>query len=359
MPEPLHLAIVMTNAEQRGGSERLLQYLIRRAGDDWQLSLAFLEEGPMVEEARRHGHSVVVIPAPRIRDVLGTVRCILRLRSWLKERKPRLVLGWMKKAHIYSGIAARGIAPVAWFQHENPGDGSIDALIHRIPAVGIPCCSDMVRDAQRKATPGTPCSTVHPCQDVQSEPPAEIDWPVPAGAKTLVMVCRLQAWKGPHLVVQALGMLRKRCGQDIHLLVVGGKHDLEADYPDFLNAEITRLGLGSVVHLVGFQKGPATWMRHGAVVVHASHGEPFGMVVAEAIALGVPVVAASPGGPDEIVRPGVDGFLWNYPDVESLASNLEKALAMPHRAPDPERFGISAYLSDLRRAVLGFLGGKD
>lgn len=354
MTEPLRLAIVMTNAEQRGGSERLLQYLLRRADDSWRISIAFLEDGPMVEEARRHGHRVTVIPAPRFRQLAGTVGCILALRRWLKDEKPRLVLGWMKKAHIYSGPASAGIAPAIWFQHENPGNQGIDRLIHRIRAKGVLCCSDMVRKLQRQVTPRLSAKTVHPCQDVANEPSETVAWPVPAGRKALVMVCRLQTWKGPHLAVQALRTLRETSHPDLHLVIVGGSHSLEPEYPAYLESEIARCGLRDAVHLVGFQSAPASWMRKADVVVHASHGEPFGMVVAEAIALGVPVVAARPGGPEEIVRPGIDGVLWNHPDTNDLARAIREAMEL-ERHPDQERFGVANYLATLRSAIEGFL----
>jgi glycosyltransferase involved in cell wall biosynthesis len=354
MTEPLRIAIVMTNAEQRGGSERLLQYLLRRADDSWRISIAFLEDGPMVEEARQHGHRVTVIPAPRFRQLVGTARCIWALRKWLKSQRPELVLGWMKKAHIYSGPAAAGIAPAVWFQHENPGNQGIDRLIHRIRAKGVLCCSDMVRKLQQEVTPGLAAKTIHPCQDVANEPTEEIAWPVPVGQRALVMVCRLQTWKGPHLAVQALHALRGASHPDLNLVIVGGAHSLEPDYPAFLEAEIAKYGMADFVHLVGFQSAPATWMRKADVVVHASHGEPFGMVVAEAIALGVPVVAARPGGPEEIVRQGIDGVLWNHPDTNDLARAIREAMALDCH-PDSERFGVGAYLANLQSTLRGFI----
>lgn len=350
MSEPLRLAIVMTNAEQRGGAERLLQHLVRHADDTWRLSLGFLEDGPMVEEARRLGHRVEVIPAPRLRQVFAMAGCVLSIRKWLRAEKPDLVLGWMKKAHLYAGPASWGIAPTVWFQHENPGTGGIDRFVHRVPARGVLCCSDMVRRKQEAITPNLPARTVHPCQDVAGEPPEDVAWPVPEGARAAVMVCRLQSWKGPHLAVRALRLLVDGEAPDLHLVVVGGEHSLEADYPARLAAEIRSQGLEDRVHLVGFQKSPASWMRRADLVVHASDGEPFGMVVAEAIALGVPVVAAKPGGPEEIVRTGVDGYLWNHPDVADLAKAMGQALRL-RGAPDPTRFGTDSYLRDLRKAL--------
>ncbi len=68
------------------------------------------------------------------------------------------------------------------------------------------------------------------------------------------------------------------------------------------------------------------------VVVHASEREPFGIVVVEAMALGKPVVATRPGGPEEIITHGFDGQLvtWNKPD--ELAEAILQYLRDPEWA---------------------------
>jgi glycosyltransferase involved in cell wall biosynthesis len=61
------------------------------------------------------------------------------------------------------------------------------------------------------------------------------------------------------------------------------------------------------------------------VLVHSSTvPEPFGQVVVEGMAAGLPVVAAAAGGPLEIVRDGVDGLLYRPGDVEALAAALRR-----------------------------------
>jgi glycosyltransferase involved in cell wall biosynthesis len=61
------------------------------------------------------------------------------------------------------------------------------------------------------------------------------------------------------------------------------------------------------------------------VVVHASTApEPFGLVIAEAMAAGRTVVTTGLGGAAELVRPGVDGLTWDAHQPASLAAVLTR-----------------------------------
>ena len=84
--------------------------------------------------------------------------------------------------------------------------------------------------------------------------------------------------------------------------------------------------------MVGVQRNVPEWMQAMDVVVHASEREPFGIVVVEAMALGKPVVATRPGGPEEIITHDSDGQLvtWNQPD--ELAEAILKYLRDPEWA---------------------------
>lgn len=63
--------------------------------------------------------------------------------------------------------------------------------------------------------------------------------------------------------------------------------------------------------------------RHAACLAVPSHEEGFGMVVIEAMASGIPVVATRCGGPEEIIDDGRTGFLVPLDDTQALASRLE------------------------------------
>jgi glycosyltransferase involved in cell wall biosynthesis len=81
-------------------------------------------------------------------------------------------------------------------------------------------------------------------------------------------------------------------------------------------------------------------MRHLEVPVLPSYEEPFGTVVAEAMAVGTPVVATRVGGLAEVVADGVTGRLVSPGDPDRLSAAVLEVLAHRDRwAPPPGRPG--------------------
>lgn len=76
----------------------------------------------------------------------------------------------------------------------------------------------------------------------------------------------------------------------------------------------------------------AALRRRAAVTVVASRYETFGGTVAEAMALGCPVVAAEVGGIPELVQHGVNGLLHRGGDADDLAARILEFLGDPSRA---------------------------
>ena len=107
-----------------------------------------------------------------------------------------------------------------------------------------------------------------------------------------------------------------------------------------------RLGLGGRVGFTGFLP-PAPAMRALDVVVHAStRPEPFGLVIAEAMACGRAVITSASGGAAELVDAGEDALTHTPGDVAGLSQCIVRV------AGDPElrhQLGIRARASACRR----------
>jgi glycosyltransferase involved in cell wall biosynthesis len=84
------------------------------------------------------------------------------------------------------------------------------------------------------------------------------------------------------------------------------------------------------VHLFGFRNQTELSRFYGAadVFVLPSAFEPWGLVVNEAMCFGLPVVVSNcVGAGGDLVRPGVNGFVFPARDVEALAAALETLIA--------------------------------
>ena len=148
-------------------------------------------------------------------------------------------------------------------------------------------------------------------------------WRLPDGVPVVMLPGRLTRWKGHRVLLQALAQLKDR---QIRCLIVG---DGREGYRNELEGLVQRLGLQSMVHLVGDCRDMAAAYKIADVVVSAStEPEAFGRVVAEAQAMGKPVIAPDHGAAPEIVEPGVTGWLVPPGDPAALAGALETVLAL-------------------------------
>jgi glycosyltransferase involved in cell wall biosynthesis len=84
--------------------------------------------------------------------------------------------------------------------------------------------------------------------------------------------------------------------------------------------------------MVGFSTDVNGHLAQFDALVHASViPEPFGQVVVEGMAAGLPVIATEAGGPSEIITDGVNGLLYTPGDVAALASAMVQLRDSPAR----------------------------
>jgi glycosyltransferase involved in cell wall biosynthesis len=146
------------------------------------------------------------------------------------------------------------------------------------------------------------------------------------------MIGRISPWKGQEIFVRAAAILRSE-GIACQFVAIGGVFDNERDHLDRLNEIIRSLNLENMVRIEGFRKDARELIAAFDVFVLPSIlPEPFGLVVAEAMAAGKPVIATAHGGPTEIVVDGETGFLIAPNDPSALASAIKNLLANPDEA---------------------------
>jgi glycosyltransferase involved in cell wall biosynthesis len=138
----------------------------------------------------------------------------------------------------------------------------------------------------------------------------------------IVLACgRLTPDKNFMGLLRAFARVDRR---DARLVIIGEGEERAA-----LELEIDRLGLRGRVDLPGYVAEPWNYYARAACLAVSSRVESFGMVIVEALAHGLPVVATDCGGPREIIDALNVGHLVPVDDELAMAAGINAALANP------------------------------
>lgn len=350
--------VVLDHTAQLGGAELALLRTVA-ALDPTQVGLdvVLFADGPLVARLRDAGARVHVLPLdPRIaatdraaagRSALGAARSVaatlpfaVRLGRLLRRLDPDVVHATSLKADLV-GLPAAAIArrPLVWHVHDRIADDYLPGPVARVLRV-------LARRGPRHVVVNSraTAATLLPLprgwtlaypglapEQVAADPASRT---VPA-APVVGLVGRVSPTKGQREFVEACALLADRF-PDARFRVVGAALFAEADYEVQVRALAEQRGIADRITWTGWVADPVAEVDALSVLVHASPvPEPFGQVVAEGMARGVPVVATAGGGVDEIaVAPdGTERALLVAPrDVAALAGAVTRVLDRPEEA---------------------------
>ena len=148
---------------------------------------------------------------------------------------------------------------------------------------------------------------------------------IPSDAFLVVMVGRLDPQKNQAMAIEAVRKLREK-HPNMYLLMIG--HVTDQNYRTELQFEIDRSACpGRMALIPGLDPSTNALVDayHAAdlFVLPSSH-EPFGIVILEAWAAGLPVIATRVGGIRALVNDGVDGLLVESGDSDALAHSISQ-----------------------------------
>jgi glycosyltransferase involved in cell wall biosynthesis len=184
------------------------------------------------------------------------------------------------------------------------------------------------------------------------DPRAEAGWP--DDAVVVASLGRLAPEKSPQLLLEAMALATAR-RSELRLFLIGGGPSAGA-----LAARAAQADLAGRVHMTGPLPRLAALARlRGAdLFAFTSRTETQGLVLAEALAAGLPAVAVAGPGVAESVRDGIDGTVVAHDPAASLPIRLAGAIvdaadparrvALAERAlADADRFGIDRRLAEV------------
>jgi glycosyltransferase involved in cell wall biosynthesis len=368
-PGPLTSATVLYlhHATVVGGAERVMLTAMDQARErGLRPVLACPGDGRFATLAREAGFAVVPCALESMRDsrrpgdvaryALSVARVGRRVRDVCSRHDVRLVHAGSPVAGLYAMRASRSLGlPVLLHVHDAQPPKRARRLAIRWQArraTRLVCVSRCVRAmVVSVGVPSDKTSLLANGIDGAFFGPAPAPIPEVRGRGPHIgLFSPIVPWKGHHVFLEAAARLA-RSHPDARFYVVGTLVDPDHQrYLDDLMAAAARPPLDGRVSFTGFQPDVTRWMAAMDAVAHTSVApEAFGLVIAEAMALGKPVVATNVGGPAEIVEDGVTGRLVPPGDPVALADALLAVLGdramMAHAAAaararfTPQAFG--------------------
>lgn len=150
-------------------------------------------------------------------------------------------------------------------------------------------------------------------------------WRLPDGASIVMMPGRLTRWKGHHVLIEAMALLKR---EDIFCVLIGSDQG-RSEYTHELESTIRERGLEGRIRIVEHCNDmPAAYMMATVVVSASTDPEGFGRIPVEAQAMGRPIIATDHGGARETIRRGETGWLIPPNDAQALRDALEEALSL-------------------------------
>jgi glycosyltransferase involved in cell wall biosynthesis len=345
--------LYVDHVAQLSGGEIALVRLIRALGEQIEAHVVLGEDGPLVDDLKSVGAVVHVVPLPtlvtnvrkdtvrptglKLGVIVQTAGYTWRLRRFIREVHPDIVHTNSLKSAIYGGIAGRmaGV-PVIWHIRDRIAPDYLPiAAVWAVRFLARVVPNWLV--ANSAATLSTVRRTRHATvvhSGVIYDSLAGTSSRAMRGRSrntapfTVGVVGRLASWKGQHIFLEAF-VLAFGGGQE-RAVIVGSAMFGEDAYAASLVQLAQDLGIDDRVDFRGYQSDVPEELNQMDVLVHCSiTPEPFGQVVVEGMAAGLPVIAAAAGGPREIITDGVDGLLVEPGAVRDLAEAMRRLADSP------------------------------
>lgn len=369
----MRVVFLSPSGELGGAETALLDMLasIREARPEWTLAVIAASGGPLVAKAAAYAQSTA-LPFPatlarlgewgtrrsaatRLRLGLGammaaapTMSYARRLRRRLLDFQPDVVHSNGLKMHLLGARVRPVGARLVWHLHDYPAARRLTATLlasqmHRCDAM-LANSESVAADARERFGSGVPVHAVHNAIDLDrftpKGPVADLDAlaglpPLSPGGIRVGLVGTFARWKGHTVFLDALARLRGHV--NVRGYIVGDSiYDTDASQYSRaqLRARADACGLGDSVGFTGQVDDVSAVLRALDVTVHAStEPEPFGLVIAEAMACGRPIVVSRAGGAAEIAQAGA---LFHQPGnsaelaerVSELARDADRRAAL-------------------------------
>ncbi|WP_310483292.1 glycosyltransferase family 4 protein [Chamaesiphon sp. VAR_48_metabat_403] len=289
--------------------------------------------------------------------ITKTWQRIARLRQEIIASKPDVVISFMNAVNVYAIVACAGLkVPTIVCEHIYPGSNDATKLWQLLMKWTYRY-ADLVTVLTQNALPFYPAAQGY--RAIVMPNPVTIPAPIDAiesllSASSAIAIGRLHPQKGFDLLLEAFARLQAKY-PDWQLTILG-EGPMQAELEELRS----QLKLTDRVHFPGLVTNVREYLAQADLFVMPSRFEGFPMALCEAMACGLPVLAADClSGPRDIIVDGVDGVLVAPEDVDALTAQLDALMSDPSRrkqlalnAPQIlDRFGVERVMGLWQNAI--------
>ncbi len=311
------------NGEHYSGAERVQDLLgLRLPEFDFDVGFACVKPGKFA--AARQATTCTVLDVPMGSRV--DFRAAWRLSKAIRAGDYRIVHAHTPRSLLIARMAAGWAkVPVVYHVHSPTSRDTthslrnwLNATSERISLAGVSrliCVSHSLgRHMERAGYSREIISVVPNGVPVMGNVAPRV---TPQETWTLGMVALFRPRKGLEVLLHALALLREQ-GRTVRLRAVGPFETPE--YEASIGQLVNELQIADLIDWVGFTRDVSSELgRMDLFVLPSLFGEGLPMVVLEAMAAGVPVVATDVEGVPEAIRDGIDGAIAKPNDAPALA----------------------------------------
>lgn len=297
--------------------------------------LSFAEGGrcqALLDEAQKKGFEAIALK----HNVNRPNRAVREIRDFSRHLRADVLCCSGYKPDILGWAAARraGI-PVISISHGWTAatakvrlNEMFDRLVLRWMDCTVCVSEAQARRVRRAGVPSERITVIRNAIDLSHFPPRDpklreemLGWFSPTPRYIVGAAGRLSREKGFDHLITAAALVRRRNPETGFVLFGDGPQR------GLLENQIAAKGLSGTFHLAGFRRDVRPYLMNFDLLALPSHTEGLPVIVLEAMAAALPVVATAVGGTPETVEEGVTGYLVPPADPSALAQRILALLA--------------------------------
>lgn len=322
---PTRLAFCITELNPGGAERMLVELVIRLDRTEFEPAVFCLgNRGPLADRLAAADVPVFCLGASHRFQIWIVAELARQLKRW----RPALLQCFLFHANIAGRLAGRMarvpciVSGIRVAEHRSRVPLWLDGVTRGLVDHNV-CVSQGVAEFTLRYSHLSPrkLSVIANGVDLsrfENVAPADLTrFGIPAGSRTILSVGRLDDQKNPELLLQAAASLLPRL-DDVHVLFVG-----DGPLRESLGEQVRQSGLANRIHFAGWRAEIPAIMRASTCLALTSLWEGMPNVVLEAMAAGLPVVAADVEGVRELLECGP--CLVPFPSGQ--AADAQRALA--------------------------------